>query len=141
MRRALALARRGLGHVEPNPMVGAVLVHGGRVVGEGYHVRFGGPHAEVVALKKAGAKARGATLYVTLEPCSHWGKTPPCAPAVAEAGVCRGVAAIGDPFPPVRGPGLRLPRALGGPGVVGLVGGATGGVGAAVSAAVLHGWA
>src|SRR5689334_12725894 len=99
MRRALALARRGLGAVEPNPMVGAVVVRAGKVVGEGYHHRYGEAHAEVEALRAAGRRAKGATLYVTLEPCSHWGKTPPCAEAVAAAGVGRVVAAMVDPFP------------------------------------------
>src|SRR6266496_4115901 len=80
MRRALALAARGLGETNPNPVVGCVVVRGGRVVGEGFHARAGGPHAEVVALERAGARSRGATLYVTLEPCAHFGRTPPCAP-------------------------------------------------------------
>src|SRR5437773_2261406 len=85
MRRALALARRGLGRVEPNPMVGCVLARGGRVLGEGYHRRFGGAHAEVEALRRAGGDARGATAYVTLEPCCHFGKTPPCTDALIAA--------------------------------------------------------
>src|SRR5947209_6885745 len=89
MRRALDLAERGRGAVEPNPLVGAVLVRDGRVVGEGWHQRFGGPHAEVNALAAAGDAARGATLYVTLEPCCHHGKTPPCTDAVLHAGVAR----------------------------------------------------
>jgi diaminohydroxyphosphoribosylaminopyrimidine deaminase/5-amino-6-(5-phosphoribosylamino)uracil reductase len=107
MARAVALARRGLGRTSPNPPVGAVVVRGGHIVGEGWHRRAGGPHAEVVALRQAGARARGATLYVTLEPCSHHGRTPPCADAVIAAGVVRVVAAIGDPNPRVRGRGLR----------------------------------
>ncbi len=112
MRRALVLARRGLGCVEPNPMVGAVLTHAGKIVAEGYHHRFGGAHAEVVALRAAGAKARGATLYVTLEPCCHWGKTPPCTDALLAAGVARVVVALVDPFAQVRGKGIaRLRRA------------------------------
>ena len=87
MRRALRLARRG--DTSPNPQVGAVLVRDGEVVGEGYHTRAGAPHAEVEALKSAGAAARGATLYVTLEPCNHHGRTPPCTEAVIAAGVSR----------------------------------------------------
>ncbi len=97
MERALELARRGWGRVAPNPMVGAVVLQGGAVVGEGYHAEFGGPHAEVVALEAAGARARGATLVVNLEPCAHHGKTPPCAEAIIAAGVARVVAAIRDP--------------------------------------------
>src|SRR2546426_12831167 len=85
MRRALALAARGLGETNPNPVVGCVVVKGGRAVGEGFHARAGGPHAEVVALERAGVRARGATLYVTLEPCAHFGRTPPCAPLVRDA--------------------------------------------------------
>jgi diaminohydroxyphosphoribosylaminopyrimidine deaminase/5-amino-6-(5-phosphoribosylamino)uracil reductase len=93
MRRALAEAVRGRGAVEPNPMVGAVVVRDGSLVGVGHHARFGGPHAEVVALGAAGDAARGATVYVTLEPCCHHGKTPPCADALIRAGVSRVVAA------------------------------------------------
>src|SRR5947209_11229389 len=103
MRRALAEAERGRGWVEPNPLVGAVVVRDGRAVGVGHHERFGGPHAEVVALNRAGASALGATLYVTLEPCCHHGKTPPCTGAVVAAGVARVVAAMPDPFPKVAG--------------------------------------
>lgn len=108
MERALALAGRGRGSVEPNPMVGCVLVLDGRVVAEGYHHKFGGPHAEVDALRKAGAAARGATAYVTLEPCCHVGKTGPCTAALLAAGVGRVVAAMGDPFPQVAGKGLQM---------------------------------
>ncbi len=108
MRRALDLAVQGLGRVEPNPMVGAVVVRGERIVGEGYHARFGGPHAEVVALREAGEAARGAELFVSLEPCCHHGKTPPCTDAVVAAGVRRVVAAVRDPFPEVCGRGLEL---------------------------------
>jgi diaminohydroxyphosphoribosylaminopyrimidine deaminase/5-amino-6-(5-phosphoribosylamino)uracil reductase len=97
MRRALELARLGIGHTAPNPMVGAVLVRGGEIVGEGYHARFGEAHAEARAMAAAGERARGATLFVTLEPCGHTGKTPPCADAIIRAGVSRVVAAMADP--------------------------------------------
>jgi len=106
MRRALDLAGQGLGRVEPNPMAGAVVVQDDTVVGEGYHARFGGPHAEVVALESAGDRARGAEIFVTLEPCCHHGKTPPCTDAIIAAGVRRVVAAVEDPFPEVSGRGL-----------------------------------
>ncbi len=112
MRRALRLARRGWGQTAPNPMVGAVLVRDGAVVGQGYHARFGSEHAEVAALRAAGEQARGATLYVTLEPCAHTGKTPPCADAVIAAGVARVVIATEDPSPDARGGIARL-RAAG----------------------------
>src|SRR5579871_1062456 len=113
MSRALELARRGQGFVEPNPMVGCVLATDEGVVGEGWHRRFGGAHAEVEALTVAGSRARGATAYLTLEPCSHFGKTPPCAPALIEAGVRRVVVAMEDPFPEVAGKGLALLRSTG----------------------------
>jgi diaminohydroxyphosphoribosylaminopyrimidine deaminase/5-amino-6-(5-phosphoribosylamino)uracil reductase len=113
MRRALALAERGRGLTSPNPLVGAVVVREGQVVGEGAHLRAGGPHAEIEALAAAGAAARGATLYVTLEPCNHHGRTPPCAPAVAAAGLARVVAALSDPNPAVAGGGAGLLRAAG----------------------------
>jgi diaminohydroxyphosphoribosylaminopyrimidine deaminase/5-amino-6-(5-phosphoribosylamino)uracil reductase len=113
MARALDLARRGLGETSPNPMVGCVLVKRGRRVGEGWHRRAGGPHAEVIALRAAGAAARGATAYVTLEPCAHQGRTPPCAPALIRAGVRRVVAAMRDPNPPVAGRGLAIMRRAG----------------------------
>ncbi len=113
MRRALAEAELGRGAVEPNPMVGAVVVREGVIVGAGHHARFGGPHAEVVALAAAGDAARGASLYVTLEPCCHQGKTPPCTDAVLRAGVARVVAAMRDPFPQVAGGGLARLRAAG----------------------------
>ena len=106
MLRALELAERGRGFVEPNPMVGCVIVRDGTVVGEGFHARFGGPHAEVAALEAAGANARGSTLYVTLEPCCHQGKTPPCTKAVIAAGIRRVIAAMQDPFAEVSGKGL-----------------------------------
>lgn len=112
MRRALALARRGWGQTAPNPMVGAVIVRDGVVVGEGFHARFGGPHAEVEALASAGERARGATAYVTLEPCAHHGKTPPCANALIAAGVRRVVCAVADPNPVASGGAAAL-RAAG----------------------------
>jgi diaminohydroxyphosphoribosylaminopyrimidine deaminase/5-amino-6-(5-phosphoribosylamino)uracil reductase len=113
MRRALELAERGRGWVEPNPLVGAVVVRDGRAVGEGWHRRYGEAHAEVNALAAAGEAARGATLYLTLEPCCHHGKTPPCTDAVLRAGVRRVVAAMADPFPQVAGRGAALLRAAG----------------------------
>ena len=113
MRRALALARRGQGRVEPNPMVGCVLVRGSGVIGEGYHRRFGGPHAEVEALRSARGSARGTTAYVTLEPCCHFGKTPPCTELLIEAGVARVVAPMKDPGEHVAGRGFRRLRAAG----------------------------
>src|SRR5256714_9691759 len=107
MQRALDLARRGWGRVAPNPLVGAVVLAGGNVVAEGYHADYGGPHAEVVALEAAGARARGATLVVNLEPCAHHGKTPPCTEAILAAGVARvGPAGSGSgPEAPGRGGG------------------------------------
>src|SRR4051812_7296470 len=113
MARALAEAARSLGRVEPNPMVGAVVVRDGRAVGVGHHERFGGPHAEVVALARAGERAIGSTLYVTLEPCCHHGKTPPCTDAVLRAGMARVVAAMRDPFPRVDGGGASRLRSAG----------------------------
>ncbi len=114
MRRALELAERGSGETNPNPMVGCVIVRRGLVVGEGWHERAGGPHAERVALDRAGSRARGATLYVNLEPCAHLAKrTPPCAPAVAAAGLRRVVVAMRDPNPAVQGRGLRVLRRAG----------------------------
>ncbi len=112
MKRALQLAQQRGAEVSPNPKVGAVLVKKGKIVAEGAHERFGGPHAEIVALQKAGSRAQGATLYVTLEPCSHYGKTPPCAEAVIKAGITRVVAAMKDPNPLVSGNGFaRLKKA------------------------------
>lgn len=113
MQRALVLAGRGKAWVAPNPMVGAVVVKDGVVVGEGYHKRFGGPHAEVYALEKAGDKARGADLYVNLEPCCHFGKTPPCADRIIDTGVKRVFAAIRDPNPKVNGKGFEKLREAG----------------------------
>lgn len=113
MRRALELAARGSGLVSPNPLVGAVVVRGSEVVGEGWHEGPGRPHAEIVALDAAGDRARGATLYVTLEPCVHQGRTPPCAPRVAASGVVRVVAAAADPNPVVDGRGLAMLREAG----------------------------
>lgn len=116
MRRSLTLAARGLGKVEPNPMVGCVIVRDGRVVGEGYHKKFGGPHAEVEALasaKRRGASPQGADVFVTLEPCCHHGKTPPCTDALIAAKVRRVTAAMLDPFEKVSGRGIAALRAAG----------------------------
>jgi diaminohydroxyphosphoribosylaminopyrimidine deaminase/5-amino-6-(5-phosphoribosylamino)uracil reductase len=110
MERALELARRGAGTASPNPMVGAVVVRGGDVVGEGFHARPGDPHAEVLALRAAGNKAAGADLYVNLEPCCHHGRTPPCTEAIRESGIARVFAAIEDPNPLVAGKGGALLR-------------------------------
>jgi diaminohydroxyphosphoribosylaminopyrimidine deaminase / 5-amino-6-(5-phosphoribosylamino)uracil reductase len=110
--RALALAENGRGTTHPNPVVGAVVVRDGEVVGEGWHERRGEPHAEVIALEAAGERARGATLYVTMEPCTHHGRTPPCTDAVLAAGVARVVAGSLDPNPEAEG-GLELLRAAG----------------------------
>ena len=107
MDEALELARRGVGRTSPNPAVGAVLVNGNEVVGRGFHTYAQVKHAEILALDEAGPRARGATLYVTLEPCSHQGRTPPCADALIQAGVTRVVAAMEDPNPLVSGQGLR----------------------------------
>jgi diaminohydroxyphosphoribosylaminopyrimidine deaminase/5-amino-6-(5-phosphoribosylamino)uracil reductase len=114
MGRALELARRGLGLASPNPMVGAVVVDAsGAIAGEGWHEGPGTPHAERVALTQAGTRAAGGTLYVTLEPCNHQGRTPPCAPAVVEAGITRVVASVADPNPSVAGGGFEILRAAG----------------------------
>ncbi len=110
---ALALARRGEGRVEPNPMVGCVIVRRGRVIGEGYHRRFGGRHAEIEALRWCATTARGATVYVTLEPCCHFGKTPPCTDALIQAGVAEVVIPLADPDPLVGGKGIRQLRRAG----------------------------
>lgn len=114
MARALELAERGVGAVEPNPPVGAVVLDAsGELVGEGYHQKFGGPHAEVHALHQAGDRARNGTLFVTLEPCCHHGKTPPCTRAILAAGIRRVVIAAGDPAPHVAGGGIRELKAAG----------------------------
>ena len=107
MRRALDLARRATGRTSPNPLVGAVVVKDGQVIGEGYHRKAGTPHAEVHALNAAGENARGATLYVTLEPCCHWGRTPPCTDALINAGIAEVYIAGVDPNPKVAGKGVR----------------------------------
>ena len=99
MKRALALAEKGRFSVSPNPMVGACVVSKGKLIGSGYHEKFGGPHAEPNALAKAGKKAKGATLYVTLEPCATWQKTPPCAPLIKEKGIRKVVIGCLDPNP------------------------------------------
>lgn len=108
MERALELAALGEGNVNPNPMVGAVVVKDGKIVGEGYHKKYGGPHAEVFALEEAGEKAEGATIYVTLEPCSHYGKTPPCAKKIIDMGIKRCIIASLDPNPLVSGRGIKM---------------------------------
>ena len=108
MARALDLAERGRGAVEPNPLVGSVVAQGSKIVGEGWHQRFGGPHAEVHALDQAAEAAREATLYVTLEPCCHQGKTPPCTDRILAEGIRRVVIALADPFPQVAGRGIEI---------------------------------
>lgn len=108
MERALRLAEKGVGSTSPNPMVGAVLVKDGEIIGEGFHKKAGEPHAEVLALKQAGERARGAELFVTLEPCSHYGRTPPCVQAIIKAGVTGVVAAMEDPNPLVSGRGIKM---------------------------------
>ena len=113
MKRALALAEKGRFSVSPNPMVGACVVSKGKLVGSGFHERFGGPHAEPNALAKAGKKARGATLYVTLEPCATWQKTPPCAPLIKEKGINEVVIGCLDPNPLNRGKGVKFLREQG----------------------------
>ena len=113
MRIALDLAEKGRGCVEPNPLVGAVIVNSGEIVGQGYHEYFGGPHAEANAIAVAGDRCKGATLYVTLEPCTHFGKTPPCVDAVKSSGIKRVVVATADPNPINNGKGIRLLREAG----------------------------
>ncbi len=121
MRVALDLAARAEGRTAPNPMVGAVLVRDGRVVGQGWHERAGAPHAEAAALAEAGDAARGATLYCTLEPCAHTGRTPPCAPALVAAGIARAFVALQDPDPRVSGRGIAALTAAGIPVTAGLL--------------------
>jgi diaminohydroxyphosphoribosylaminopyrimidine deaminase / 5-amino-6-(5-phosphoribosylamino)uracil reductase len=113
MRRAMTLAKRGLGTASPNPMVGAVVVKGGKVVGEGYHRKAGEAHAEIVALEKAGQRARGGTLILNLEPCCHTGKTPPCVNSIISAGLRKVVVAMQDPNPIVNGKGIEMLRKAG----------------------------
>lgn len=113
MRLALRLALRGAGRTSPNPMVGAVLARGGRIVATGYHRQAGSDHAEIAALKRAGEKARGATLYLNLEPCSHYGKTPPCTESLIQAGIRKVVTGMADPNPLVSGKGIRRLRRAG----------------------------
>jgi len=113
MHQALALAEMGRGWTSPNPMVGAVVVKNGRIVGQGYHQKAGGPHAEVNAIDDAGEKARGATIYVTLEPCNHFGRTPPCTQKIIAAGIQRVVVAMGDPNPDVKGGGNQFLQSQG----------------------------
>ncbi|MBB6216776.1 diaminohydroxyphosphoribosylaminopyrimidine deaminase/5-amino-6-(5-phosphoribosylamino)uracil reductase [Anaerosolibacter carboniphilus] len=108
MSRALALAREGIGYTSPNPLVGAVIVKEGRIIGEGYHQLYGGPHAEINAFENAAEDVYGATMYVTLEPCSHYGKTPPCANAIVEKGIKKVVIAMMDPNPLVAGKGIDI---------------------------------
>jgi len=121
MKVALLLARRGANWVSPNPMVGAVVVQKGQMVGRGYHRRYGGPHAEVFALEEAGKKANGATLYVTLEPCPHYGKTPPCVDQILQSGIRRVVIGAIDPNPAVCGRGIKRLREKGVEVVVGVL--------------------
>src|SRR5437763_1834195 len=113
MELALELARQSMGRTSPNPAVGAVLVRDGEIVGRGFHTWSGVRHAEIVALQEAGARARGSTCYVTLEPCSHRGRTGPCADALIEAGVARVIAAMEDPNPEVAGRGFDRLRVAG----------------------------
>lgn len=113
LRRCLSLAKNGLGKTSPNPVVGAVVVKDGRIISEGYHQKAGGPHAEVIALGKAGEKSRGATLYVNLEPCSHYGRTPPCVDRIIEAKVKRVVVGMVDPNPLIKGKGIVALRKAG----------------------------
>ena len=108
MKRALELAQKGIGYTSPNPLVGAVIVKDGKIIGEGYHEIFGGNHAEINAFKNATEDVRGATMYVTLEPCSHYGKTPPCANAIVEKGIKKVVIGLKDPNPLVSGNGIKI---------------------------------
>lgn len=113
MHRALDLAKLGIGHTNPNPLVGAVIVKNNEIIGEGYHAQYGGPHAEINAFHNATDSVEGATMYITLEPCSHYGKTPPCANAIIERGIKKVVIAMKDPNPLVAGKGIQLLREAG----------------------------
>jgi len=110
MRLALDLAQKGEGSVEPNPLVGAIIVRNNKIIGKGYHQHFGGPHAEINAINsvKNSGQLKDATLYITLEPCIHFGKTPPCVPAIVQVGIKKVVIASRDPNPLVNGKGIRL---------------------------------
>lgn len=110
MKQAIRLASKGIGTTSPNPLVGAVIVKNGKVVGKGYHRRKGEPHAEIIALKRAGQNAKGATLYVNLEPCVHWGATPPCVDTIIKAGIRKVYISIIDPIPLVNGKGVEKLR-------------------------------
>lgn len=110
MERALELAQKGVGYTNPNPLVGAVIVKDGKIIGEGYHEVYGGNHAEVNAFKNATEDVKGATMYVTLEPCAHYGKTPPCVNAIVEKGIKKVVVSLGDPNPEVEGRGIKFLR-------------------------------
>lgn len=113
MSRAIRIAQKATGKTFPNPIVGAVLVKNGKIVGEGYHAKAGLPHAEILALKKAGKNAKDACLYVSLEPCVHYGKTPPCVQSIIKSGVKKVFAAMVDPNPIVNGKGLKALRKSG----------------------------
>lgn len=113
MSRAIELAKRGIGKVNPNPLVGAVIVNNSEIVGEGWHQKYGGKHAEVNAIEMAGEKAKGATIYINLEPCSHYGKTPPCVKKIIESGIKRCVVSILDPNPLVSGRGINILKEAG----------------------------
>jgi diaminohydroxyphosphoribosylaminopyrimidine deaminase/5-amino-6-(5-phosphoribosylamino)uracil reductase len=121
MGRALELARKGWGRTNPNPLVGAVIVKDGEIIAEGFHEALGSAHAEVSAFKNARRDVSGGTLYVNLEPCSHYGRTPPCAKAIIEAGISKVVIAMGDPNPKVSGNGIRMLREAGIEAVVGVL--------------------
>jgi len=122
MQRALGLAKKGMGTTSPNPIVGCILVKNGEIVGEGFHKKAGEAHAEIIALESAGQRAKGAELYLTLEPCSHYGKTPPCVEAIIKAGVERAVIAMQDPNPLVAGQGIKKLKKAGVDVTVGVMG-------------------
>ncbi|MCX6825688.1 MAG: bifunctional diaminohydroxyphosphoribosylaminopyrimidine deaminase/5-amino-6-(5-phosphoribosylamino)uracil reductase RibD, partial [candidate division Zixibacteria bacterium] len=113
LRMTLALAEKGRGQTSPNPMVGAVIVKNGKIVGQGYHKKAGGPHAEIIALKQAGGESKGATLYINLEPCCHFGRTNPCTDTIVEAGIREVVYAIKDPNPRMNGQGANMLKKAG----------------------------